>query len=81
MPSDVSPRVEWLTVGGDPALWRSLGFVVTDDGLLPLHGASLRIAPPVDSSAGPAGLIAWSVCGLDVDAGAGAIAVTAVPPR
>ncbi len=51
MPIDVSPRVEWLTVSGDPALWRSLGFVVTDDGLLPLHGTSLRIVPP--STCGP----------------------------
>jgi hypothetical protein len=56
--------VEWLTVGGDPALWRSLGFVVTDDGLLPLHGTSLQIVPPLDPSAEPAGLTAWSVSGL-----------------
>jgi hypothetical protein len=70
MPSDVSPRVEWLTVSGDPALWRSLGFVVTDDGLLPLHGTSLRINSHVDASAGPPGLTAWSVSGLDVDPGA-----------
>ena len=48
MPNDVSPRVEWLTVSGDPACWRSLGFVVTDDGLLPLHGTSLRIVASVD---------------------------------
>jgi hypothetical protein len=64
MTIDVSPRVEWLTVSGDPAHWRSLGFVVTDDGLLPLHGTSLQIVSPVDPSARPGGVIAWSVSGL-----------------
>jgi hypothetical protein len=63
--------VEWLTVSGDPALWRSLGFVVTVDGLLPLHGTSIQINSPVDASAGPGGLTAWSVSGLDVDSGTG----------
>jgi hypothetical protein len=81
MPNDVSPRVEWLTVSGDPACWRSLGFVVTDDGLLPLHGTSLRIVPSVDpadppaqmsatSSTASSGLTAWSVSGLDLEPGA-----------
>jgi hypothetical protein len=81
MTDDVSPRVEWLTVSGDPALWRSLGFVVTDDGLLPLHGTSLQIVPSVDPSAEPGaesplepspvpiGLTAWSVSGLDLEPG------------
>jgi hypothetical protein len=73
MPNDVSPRVEWLTVSGDPALWRSLGFVVTDDGLVPLHGTSLQIVPSVDPgvepSLQPGGLTAWSVSGLDVEPG------------
>jgi hypothetical protein len=68
MTNDVSPRVEWLTVSGDPAHWRSLGFVVTDDGLLPLHGTSLQIVSPVDPSAEPSaqpgGVIAWSLSGL-----------------
>ncbi len=83
MPNDVSPRVEWLTVSGDPACWRSLGFVVTDDGLLPLHGTSLRIVPSVDpadppaetsatSSTASSGLTAWSVSGLDLEPGTAA---------
>ncbi len=35
--------MEWLTVVGDPAVWRSLGFVVADDGTIPLPGTSLRV--------------------------------------
>jgi hypothetical protein len=72
--------VEWLAVSGDPALWRSLGFVVTDDGLVPLHGTSLQIVSPArpsaEPSAEPSGLTAWgvsglwSVSGLDADPGA-----------
>jgi hypothetical protein len=65
----VSPRVEWLTVGGDPALWRSLGFVVTDDGLVPLHGTSLRIVAPTEGQPAPV-LAGWAVSGLDVESGA-----------
>jgi hypothetical protein len=64
----VSPRVEWLTVGGDPALWRSLGFVVTDDGLVPLHGTSLRIVAPTEGQPAPV-LAGWAVSGLDVESG------------
>lgn len=64
----MSPRVEWLTVGGDPALWRSLGFVVTDDGLVPLHGTSLRIVAPTEGQPAPV-LAGWAVSGLDVESG------------
>jgi hypothetical protein len=64
----VSPRVEWLTVDGDPALWRSLGLVVTDDGLVPLHGTSLRIVAPIEGPTAPA-LAGWAVSGLDVESG------------
>jgi hypothetical protein len=64
----VSPRVEWLTVDGDPVLWRSLGLVVTDDGLVPLHGTSLRIVAPADGPTAPA-LAGWAVSGLDVASG------------
>ena len=35
--------VEWLTIVGDPDTWRSIGLTVTDDGLIPLHGTSLRL--------------------------------------
>jgi hypothetical protein len=64
----VSPRVEWLSVAGDPDVWRSLGFVVADDGLLPLHGTSLRIAAPAvphriapDGPDAGSGIVAWAL--------------------
>jgi hypothetical protein len=58
----MSPRVEWLDVAGDPDVWRSLGFVVTDDGLVPLHGTSLHIVAPVDEAA-PSGITGWTLSG------------------
>ena len=65
----MSPRVEWLTVSGDPDAWRSLGLVVTDDGHVPLYGTSLRIVAPEDSSAPavPSGITGWTLSGTDVD--------------
>jgi hypothetical protein len=72
----VDPRVEWLTVSGDPDVWRSIGFVVTDDGHLPLHGTSLRIVHPgsvpalprTPGDAGPsssaAGIVGWALSGI-----------------
>ena len=44
----MSPRVEWLTVSGDPDAWRSLGLIVTDDGLVPLYGTCSRSLLPTD---------------------------------
>ena len=74
----MSPRVEWLTVSGDPDVWRSLGLVVTDDGHVPLYGTSLQIAapPPVeaapdgaafDESTVPSGITGWTLSGIDAD--------------
>jgi len=65
----VSPRVEWLTVSGDPDAWKSLGLVVTDGGQVPLYGASLQIVAPADSSAVsvPSGITGWTLSGIDVD--------------
>jgi hypothetical protein len=57
----MSPRVEWLTLAGDADTWRSLGFVVTDDGRLPLYGTSLRIVAP---DAGPSGITGWTLSGV-----------------
>lgn len=37
---------EWISIVGDPDAWRALGLVVADDGLIPLHGTSLRIVAP-----------------------------------
>ncbi len=36
-------RAEWLTIAGDADAWRAIGLTVTDDGLIPLMGTSLRI--------------------------------------
>jgi len=53
-------KVEWMTVAGDPASWRSIGLTVTDDGLIPLIGTSIRVVPDTD---GERGLIAWVLSG------------------
>ena len=45
-------RVEWLTIAGDPARWRSIGLTVTDRGLIPLMGTSLRLVAPSRPDAG-----------------------------
>lgn len=78
--SDVGARVEWLTVEGDPDVWRSIGLSVTSDGLVPLFGTCLRIVSPDDSTddstdvapdeaeAEPAvrgsGIVGWSLSGI-----------------
>lgn len=48
----MTARVEWLTIAGDPARWRSIGLTVTDRGLIPLMGTSLRLVDPSRSDAG-----------------------------
>lgn len=53
-------KVEWLTVAGDPAAWRSIGLTVTEGGLIPLIGTSIRVVPEAD---GERGLIAWALSG------------------
>lgn len=58
----MTATVEWLEIGGDADAWRSLGLVVAADGLVPLHGTSLRI---VDPSRGE-GLVGWALSGVDV---------------
>jgi hypothetical protein len=55
----VTALVEWLEIGGDAAAWRSLGLVVSDEGLVPLHGTSLRI---VDQASG---IVGWAMSGVD----------------
>ena len=76
----MSPRVEWLTVSGDPDAWRSLGLVVTDDGHVPLHGASLRIVAP-DESAVPSGITDWTLSGIPAHhATIDGLATSVVPP-
>jgi hypothetical protein len=63
-------------VSGDPDVWRSIGFVVTDDGHLPLHGTSLRIVRPgslpvllrtradVGISSSASGIVGWALSGI-----------------
>ena len=60
---DTAARVEWLTVAGDPDVWRSVGLTVSADGLVPLFGASLRIVPPSDHD-GADGLVGWAFSGI-----------------
>jgi hypothetical protein len=60
----MSPRVEWLTLAGDPDTWRSLGFVVTDDGRLPLYGTSLRIVAPSSDADATSGITGWTLSGV-----------------
>jgi hypothetical protein len=72
-PQMSDPRVEWLSVAGDADTWRSLGLTVTDEGTIPLVGASIRIVP--DRPDGDAGIVGWALSGaaagsathLDID--------------
>jgi hypothetical protein len=70
-------RAEWLTVAGDPDIWRSIGLTVSADGLVPLFGTSLRIVAPTDADAdadagtdtdtdtdGQRGLVGWAFSGI-----------------
>ena len=54
-------RIEWLDVAGDPDAWRACGLVVGADGLVPLHGTCLRVAP----DGGEPGLRGWAISGID----------------
>ncbi len=67
-------------MSGDPDAWRSLGLVVGDDGLVPLHGTCLRIARSDpgssaghdrddgnDEVAGPSGITGWTLSGIDAE--------------
>jgi hypothetical protein len=52
-------RIEWISIGADPAAWRAAGLVVGADGLVPFLFASLRIEP------GAPGLHGWALSGID----------------
>ena len=58
----MTAQVEWLEVAGDPEVWRSLGLVVGDDGLVPLIGTCLRIVASKDDAA--AGIVGWALSGV-----------------
>lgn len=53
------PRVEWLTIAGDPAVWRSIGLAVSDTGDVPLFGTALRIVEGDER-----GIVGWALSGV-----------------
>ncbi len=59
----MTAQVEWLEVAGDSDVWRSLGLVVADDGLVPLMGTCLRIVE--QRSTGESGIVGWALSGVD----------------
>ncbi len=74
-------RVEWLTVAGDPEIWRSLGLTVGADGVIPLFGTGLKITEP--STPGEPGITGWALSGVEpvvAIAGLSADVVEAGPP-
>ena len=58
-------RVECLEIAGHADAWRSIGLVVSDDGLIPLHGTSLRIVDVGGEPNGGPGITGWVVSGVD----------------
>ena len=75
------PKVEWLTVAGDPDAWRSIGLTVTAEGLIPLVGTSIRIVPAVEGDA--IGIVGWALSGAreatDIDGLATEVVAPATP--
>jgi hypothetical protein len=67
----MDPKVEWLAVVGDADTWRSLGLTVTDDGMIPLVGASIRLVSG-SGDPGGSGIVGWALSGV---AGAAGVAV------
>lgn len=63
--NELDARVEWLTVAGDPDVWRSLGLAISADGLVPLFGTSLRIVAPTRTD--EVGLVGWAISGIASD--------------
>lgn len=52
-------------MSGDPASWRSLGFIVADDGNIALPGTTLRIA----ADGAPTGITGWALSGIPTEPG------------
>ena len=64
----MTAQVEWLEVAGERDVWRSLGLVVGDGGLIPLIGTCIRIVEPSDveqSADGASGIVGWALSGVD----------------
>jgi hypothetical protein len=75
-PTASQASVEWLTVIGDPDVWRSLGLTVTDDGLIPLVGASIRLVSSTASTASAGagvGIVGWALSGVSASLHGGLI--------
>jgi hypothetical protein len=53
-------RVEWLTVGGSAATWRSLGLVVGPGGQIPFVGAGVRVVEAAEP-----GMQGWALSAVD----------------
>lgn len=54
-------RVEWLSIAGDPEVWRSIGLTVTADGLIPFFGTGLKIVEPTGADEG---IVGWGLSGI-----------------
>ena len=64
MSDQAEPRVEWLTVAGDADTWRSIGLTVTDDGMIPLVGTSIRLVGSAGADGdGASGIVGWALSG------------------
>lgn len=63
----MTAQVEWLEVVGDRDVWRSLGLVVGDGGLVPLIGTCIRIVGPPDEPPDDvtSGIVGWALSGVD----------------
>ena len=74
-------QVEWLEVAGNRDVWRSLGLVVDDAGLVPLMGTCIRIVEPPDD--GVTGIVGWALSGvtLGLDAVSGTDADSGTNPK
>ncbi len=71
------PRVEWLTVGGDPDAWRAAGLAVAADGHVALFGTGLRIVPPGDVE----GITGWALSGIAETTQISGLATEVVAPN
>ncbi len=61
--STMNPKVEWLNVVGEVDTWRSLGLAVTDGGMIPLIGTSIRLV--AGDSGDASGIVGWALSGVD----------------
>lgn len=58
--ADVDAQVEWMSISGDPGVWRSIGLTVSAEGIVPLFGTGVRIV-----EGEPDGIVGWAISGID----------------